>query len=255
MELAELKPVLAALMLPPAGPLLLALAGLALAARWRRTGLLLVFAAVGGVWLLSCHAVGLELARRLLPPTAPLAAAQLQQAQAIVVLGGGVLPEAPEYGEAQPAAPTLARLRYGVWLARRSGKPLAFAGGVGWAAAGTTAASEGEVARRIAQHEYGVALRWVDDRSRDTAQNAQHIAGLLQRDGIRRIVLVTHALHMPRALLTFRRTGLHVIPAPTQLPGWRERPLLEWLPSARGLALSREVLRERLALAFTEDLP
>lgn len=255
MELAELKPVLAALVLPPGAPLLLALAGLLLAARWRRFGMTLVVAAVGALWLLSCHAVGLELASRLLPRAAPLAPAQLGQAQAIVVLGGGVLPQAPEYGEAQPAAPTLARLRYGVWLARRSGKPLAFAGGVGWSAAGTGAASEGEVARRVAQQEYGIPLRWVDDRSRDTAENARQMAALLQREGVQRIVLVTDALHMPRALRAFTRSGLQVTPAPTQLPGWRERPLLEWLPSARGLTLSREVLRERLALRFTEDLP
>lgn len=255
MELAELKPVLAALVLPPAGPLLLALAGLLLSGRWRRLGMTLVVAAVGALWLLGCHAVGLELARRALPPVAPLVPAQLQQVQAIVVLGGGVLPEAPEYGEPQPAAATLARLRYAIWLARRSGKPLAFAGGVGWPAAGTGAASEGEVARRIAQQDYGVALRWIDDQSRDTAENAAHIATLLRQDGVQRIALVTDALHMPRALRAFARTGLQVTPAPTQLPGWRERSLLEWLPSSRGLALSRDVLRERLALAFTEDLP
>jgi uncharacterized SAM-binding protein YcdF (DUF218 family) len=255
MELAQFKPVLAALMLPPGGPLLLALAGLVLAARRRRFGMTLVAAAVAALWLLSCHAVSLELAGRMLPRVAPLAPAQLEQAQVIVVLGGGVLPEAPEYGEAQPAAPTLARLRYGVWLARRSGKPLAFAGGVGWAAAGTGAPSEGEVARRIAQQDYGMALRWVDGHSRDTAENAAQIAALLRRDGVQRIVLVTDALHMPRALRAFARTGLEVAPAPTQLPGWRERQLLEWLPSARGLLLSREVLRERLALAFTEHLP
>jgi uncharacterized SAM-binding protein YcdF (DUF218 family) len=253
MELAEFKPVLAALVLPPGGPLLLALVGFIMAARWRRLGMTLVAAALGALWLLSCHAVALELAGRLLPPVAPVAPAQLQQAQAIVVLGGGVLPDAPEYGEAQPAAPTLARLRYGVWLARRSGKPLAFAGGVGWSATGTGAASEGEVARRVAHEDYGMALRWVDDRSRDTAENAANMAALLQRDGVQRIVLVTDALHMPRASRVFSRTGLEVAPAPTQLPGWRERPLLEWLPSARGLLLCREVLRERLAMVLTED--
>lgn len=250
MDMNEWKPVLAALVLPPAGLLLLCLLGLWLAARWRRAGTTLALLGVLSLWLLSCHAVGLELAHRLLPAHAPVTAQQLQSVQAIVVLGGGVLPEAPEYGAAQPAGATLARLRYGVWLARGSGKPLAFAGGVGWTAVGTGAASEGQVARRVAQQDYGIALRWVDDQSRDTLENAQRVAALLRRDGVTRIALVTDGLHMQRALRAFGSTGLQLVAAPTQMPSWRERAVIEWLPSARGLELSRRVLLERLALAF-----
>lgn len=255
MELGTLKPVLSALVLPPAGPLLLALAGLLAMRRWRRGGAAAVLAGLAALWLLSCHAFALELARIALPLPAPLDASRLQAAQAIVVLGGGISPEAPEYGSPQPSAVTLSRLRYGVWLARRSGKPLAFAGGLGWAAQGTAAPSEGEVAARVAREEFGQVLRWVDDQSRDTRENARRIVPLLQRDGVTKAALVTDALHMTRALREFRAAGMEVIPAPTQVPGWRERGLLEWLPSAEGLVLSRYVLRERLALAFTPDLP
>lgn len=255
MELGTLKPVLSAMVLPPAGPLFLALAGLLVMRRWRRTGTAAVLAGLAMLWLFSCHAFGLWLARAVLPLPAPLDPARLQAAHAIVVLGGGISPDAPEYGKAQPSATTLNRLRYGIWLARRSGKPLGFAGGVGWAAQGTAAPSEGEVATRVAQEEFGQALRWVDDQSRDTRENARRIVPLLQRDGVTKAVLVTDALHMTRALREFRAAGLEVIPAPTQIPGWRERGLLEWLPSAEGLVLSRYVLRERLALAFTPDLP
>jgi uncharacterized SAM-binding protein YcdF (DUF218 family) len=255
MELGTFKPVLSALVLPPAGPLLLAAAGLLALRRWRRSGTAAVLAGLALLWLLSCHAFALELARLALPLPAPIDAARLQTTQAIIVLGGGVSPEAPEYGSAQPSAVTLNRLRYGIWLARSSGKPLAFAGGVGWAAQGTGAPTEGEVARRVAREEFGQTLRWVDDQSRDTRENARRIAALLQRDGVTAAALVTDALHMTRAVREFRAAGLEVVPAPTQLPTWRERGLLEWLPSAEGLVLSRYVLRERLALAFTPDLP
>src|SRR4051812_48559455 len=176
----EWKPLLAALVLPPAGPLLLVLLGLLLATWRKATGLLLAFVGVVLAWSLSTNGVALALAHHLLRAEAIAQPRQLEGVQAIVVLGGGVLPRAPEYGVAQPGPHTLARLRYGAWLAKRTGKPLAFAGGVGWAAAGTDTESEGSVARRVLHDEYGVNPRWLDDKSRDTAENAARLAPLLR---------------------------------------------------------------------------
>lgn len=250
MLIGELKPILTALALPPAAPMLLSLLGLAmLVGRRRRLGLSLAFAGLAALWLASCHAVGIWLAQVLLPLPPALSAAQLQPVQAIVVLGGGVLPHAPEYGAAQPAGPTLARLRYGAWLARASGKPVGFAGGVGWAAASTDVSTEGEVARRVMAQDWGVTLRWVDERSRDTTENAREMRLLMRADGVERIALVTHAWHMPRSVRAFEEAGFQVVlPAPTGFPVPTVRPLLEWLPSAEGLTLSRQVLREWLGL-------
>lgn len=248
MLIGELKPILTALVLPPALPLLLALLGLLLAARrWMRAGLTLATASVLALWFLSCNAVGVLLAAALLPQYEPIRPTELDRVQAIVVLGGGVLPQAPEYGVAQPSPFTLARLRYGALLARRTGKPLAFAGGVGWSSAGTEAPPESETALRTLQ-ELGVALRWNGARSRDTAENASELATLLVNQGVRRIALVTDTSHMPRAVLEFRRSGFDVVPAPTGFPVAQTRPLIEWLPSAEGLSLSRRVLREAIAL-------
>lgn len=243
----ELKPILTALVMPPAAPLLLALLGLLLAARRHlRTGLAIAFIGIAALWLLACHAVAAWLAASVLPQVEPARPAQLAQAQvqAIVVLGGGVLPRAPEYGVAQPGSYTLARLRYGAWLSRQAGKPVAFAGGVGWAA-GDDFPSEAEVARRTLL-EFGVALRWADAQSRDTAENAQRMHELLAREGITRIALVTDSWHMPRALLEFRRAGFTVTPAPNGFPATETRGLLTWLPSSEGVTLSRQVLREAL---------
>src|SRR5690606_32234594 len=104
--------------------------------------------------LLSTNGFALLLARQLMPQVVPAGLAQVRQVQAIVVLGGGVQAQAPEYGEAQPGPHTLQRLRYGAWLARQTGKPLGFAGGIGWAA-GAGAVPEGDVARRVLA-EYGL---------------------------------------------------------------------------------------------------
>lgn len=247
MSPGELKPLLTALALPPAGPLLLALLGLLLMARRWLAGAILSLLGIGALWFLSCNAVGVGLAHTLLPQVKPLnvRSAEMANVQAIVILGGGVLGQAPEYGLAQPSAATLERVRYGAWLARQTKKPLAFAGGVGWAA-GPNTTPEADVARTVLKDDYGLELRWADSRSRDTAENATRMAQAMRGDRIQRIALVTHASHMPRAVAAYQKAGFQVTPAPTGWPAPRERELLEWLPSVHGLELSRSVLREWL---------
>lgn len=243
----ELKPILTALVLPPAGPLLLLLLGLVVATRRKATGLLLAFVALSLAWASSTMGVALALSRVLLPEVVAVQPEALRPVQAIVVLGGGVVPQAAEYGVAQPGPHTLHRIRYGVWLARQTGKPLAFAGGLGWAAAGVHQASEGGVARRVLQEEYGLQPRWVDDRSRDTSENAARMAELLAPERIRHIALVTDATHMERAAAAFRAAGFQVLPAPTHFPVASQRDLLLWLPSASGVEWNRQLVREWLA--------
>lgn len=250
MALGELKPILASLVLPPASLLLLIGLGLLLAARRRAFGLALVWLGATLLWLLSCHAVAVWLALNLLPQTSPLAVAALKSSgvQAIVVLGGGVHPVAPEYGEPQAAPAAAMRLRYGVWLARQSGLPLAFAGGMGWGATDAQTLSEGEVARRAALQDYGLTLKWIDSQSRDTQENARFLRPLMQQDKVQRIALVTHASHMPRAVRAFEDAGFTVVAAPMGFILPSRTGLLEWLPSSDGLQASRVVLKEWLAL-------
>lgn len=247
---AELKPLLTALLLPPAGPLLLAFVGLLLMGRRWLSGALCSLVGIAALWFFSCNAVGVGLAHTLLPQVEPvnLRGAEMASVQAIVILGGGVIGQAPEYGGPKPSAPTLERLRYGVWLGRQASKPLAFAGGVGWAAAGTGVAAEADVAGAVLKDDYGLELRWSDSRSRDTAENARRMAEAMRGDKIQRIALVTHAWHMPRARAAYERAGFQVTPAPTGFAAPRERELLEWLPSVHGMELSRQVLREWLGL-------
>ena len=251
MEPGVLKPILASFALPPLFLLLLAFAGLVLASWKKHTGIALTAFSLVMLWLLSCHGAAVWLARVALPQVAPLTVPAMQAArvQAIVVLGGGLLPEAPEYGEPQPGAHTAARLRYGIWLARQSGLPLAFTGGLGWSANDSVPTSEEAVAARVALQEYAITLRWVESASRDTAENASLLAPLLKRDGVSRIALVTDAWHMPRAAAQFERQGFAVTPAPTGYVLPYRSGLLEWLPSASGLQASHDVLREYLAAA------
>ena len=251
MELGSLKPVLSSLAMPLALLPLLGLLGLVLIATHKRIGWFLCTAAFAALWLLSCQGTAVWLARSLLPQYPPVTLLQLKagQVQAIVVLGGGIYPQAPEYGTAQPGPATLARLRYGIWLSRQTGLPVAFSGGSGWAADTAVTNTEADVAARVAQEDYGFTLRWLEGQSRDTAENAQLIAPLLKRDGISRIALVTDVLHMPRAMVEFERTGLTITPAPTGFVLPTKSDLLQWLPSADGLRDSSRLMHELLGLA------
>lgn len=248
MELGELRALLSALVLPPAGPLLLILLGVLILRAQRRGGFVLALVGVALLWALSTHAVTVHLARWLLPPVQAVGLAELRRArvEAVIVLGGGVRPFAPEWGVPQPSAYTLDRLRYGVRLARLLNLPLGFTGGLGWS--GQSVSSEAEVARQVARQDFGLEIRWVEGESRDTRENAERMAALLRRDRIQRIALVTDAWHLPRATLQFRRQGLEVLPAPTGFVLPRDRDFMEWLPSGVGLATSRQVLREWVAL-------
>ena len=73
--------------------------------------------------------------------------------------------------------------------------------------------------------------RRVDDRSRDTAENATQMAALLQRDGVRRIALVTDAWHMPRAMGCFRHAGFTVTAYPVD---YRTSPRVVAIHSTAG---------------------
>ena len=155
MEPGELKPILAALVLPPTGPLLLALLGVVVALRRRGFGLFLVTLGIAASLLLSTNGFALVLARHLMPPVAATQPQALQSVQAIVILGGGVEAVAPEYGVAQPGEHTLQRLRYG---AEKITPELA----LGW----TTRGSARLLGRDDLGHprdrvvDGGIAMRW-----------------------------------------------------------------------------------------------
>lgn len=258
--LLALKPVLTALVLPAASGWL-CVAMLSIWA-WRRSAkqrapsarapLAVMLLCAAAMWLLSCPAVAVYLATHLLPQVAATTPEALknQHVQAIVVLGGGVEPHAPEYNSPNLKPDSMARLLYGRYLAQRTQLPLAYSGGVGWAGVGSQA-SEAEVAQQALTRLGGPNLRWQEGQSRDTRENAQFSAQLLKADGVTRIALVTHAWHMPRSVRQFEAAGLVVMPAPMGFIHSDERPVLQWLPSASGLRDSAWVLREWLGQRLT----
>lgn len=252
------KPVMAALVLPPLPFLLLLLVGARLMLPRRGLGWFVIILSVAGLWLSACLGMGQVLNQFLLKPPAALspetlaelkAAARAKQPVAIVVLGDGSEPLAPEYGISNLTPASVERLRYGLWLSRETGVPVAFSGGASWGQPERT--PEAQIASRIAAKEFGQPLKWLEDRSRDTRENALRTVPLLQQDGITRIVLVTHGWHMPRAVKMFELAAagtVKVDPAPMGLAQRNGNAVMEWLPTPQGYSRVQKALRELLAL-------
>jgi uncharacterized SAM-binding protein YcdF (DUF218 family) len=226
-----LRRLLETLVLPPASVLLLLLLGALLRRRWPRAGRTLQGLAIAWLLAASMPAVGGFLLCSLqqappLPAQGPLPAAG-----AIVVLSAEGDRRGREYGHAVAGPMTMQRLRYGAFLQRRTGLPLLVSGGV----PGHDSISLAAMMAAAAREEFGVAVRWLEERSYDTWENAAFSAELLRRDGVDTVLLVSSAWHLPRAAAAFRAHGLHVVEAPT---GFRADPVegwTAWLPHWSGL--------------------
>ena len=236
------KAVLKALVLPPCGPLLVSLTGLAIVRRRPRTGRFLAALGVITLLLLSLPAVAWLLVRTLYDGPA-FETADAATAQAVVILGGGVR-RAPEWGGDTMNRLTLERVRYGARVARLTKLPLLVSGGSTYGAT-----PEAWLMRDALRNELGTDVRWVEDTSRTTAQNAARTARILRANGIDRVVLVTHSFDVPRASAEFASHGIAVVPAPTSVPAPYVDSLSDFLPSMAALQESYYALYEMLANA------
>ena len=251
------KPVLGALLLPPVPFIAMVLTGLFMVSKRRILAWFLVLSGSAGLWLMGTSAAAVALERGVLRPPAALTPAEiaaLKQAPraAIVVLGGGRIEVASEYGMSSLNARSIERLRYGIHLGRQTGLPVAFSGGVGYGA--RPGPSEAEVAARIAEREFGFKLRWTETASRDTRENALRSVALLRQQGVNHIVLVTQAYHMPRALKNFKSAAaspgspMRVTAAPMDVVPRGPQEFMSWMPSLIGYQQTRLNLHEWLGL-------
>ncbi|ATQ75516.1 hypothetical protein CR152_14050 [Massilia violaceinigra] len=236
------------LLVPPMSLIVLILAGYALRRRWPRCG-----RAVSGVgWatllVLSTNAGSLLLVRPLEGLTAPLADARASGAQAIVVLAAGNVHAAPEYGADIPDEVALVRLRYAARLQHATGLPLLVSGGNGEPEKGIP--PKASTMARALREDFRTAVTWTEERSADTTQNAACSAAILKAAGVRRVLLVTHAMHMPRAERAFVAAGLEVVPAPTMFYARSALSPLMFVPGWSGMFRSYYATHEWIGLAW-----
>lgn len=205
--------------------------------RWRRAllvlGLLLLVAA-SNLWLATTQAGAALLLAALRWQSSPVSVDTVREkAQAIAVLGGRT-----------------SRIEHGARLHLATGVPLLIVGR-GSGASGFRA--ESEKMEDVLLRQYGVGPRWVETESRDTRENARFAWCLVSSMGVRRVVLVTHPHHMPRARREFERAGFDVIPAPTPDAGppWPSFTWSNFVPSRQGLKAARQPVHEWIGILLS----
>ena len=153
----------------------------------------------------------------------PFSAPQAKEAQAIVVLTG-----------------RNASMLEAARLHRQTGLPVLASGGDGEAAA----------IKNHLEKNLQTPVKWTEGNSLNTEQNARFSADILAEAQVRKIILVTHAMHMRRAQAMFADQGFEVVPAPTDFSAWPELRWRDLLPSSEGRKLAKSALHEVFGLAF-----
>jgi uncharacterized SAM-binding protein YcdF (DUF218 family) len=232
---------IAAFLLPPLNLLLLLGLGLLLLRRRPKVGKALLIAGFALMWLFSTPFVVENGMHWLESENNPVAYPSADQAQAIVVLGGSLYFHAPEYGgESTVNGITLQRLSYGAKLHRETGLPILVTGG-----AVNEHLPEGVLMQRRMKADFQVPVRWAEDKSINTFENARFSKQILEQEGINKIYLVTHAWHMPRSVMAFHNAGFEVIPAPMAFTTRYQTDVFSFIPSA-GAMLDAYILTHEL---------
>lgn len=166
---------------------------------------LLLQAAAGNIWVSNSLVGALESIHPAPDPS--------ESADAIVVLGGGTEPavsprdsvEVKEQGD---------RVLYAARLYKHGRAPLVVTtGGLVAKSGGESFYESSDAARLLTELGVPSAAIVEESRSRSTAQNAANVRPILESLGVKRVFLVTSALHMPRAVMLFGDSGVEVIPA------------------------------------------
>lgn len=162
-------------------------------------------------------------------------------AQAIIILAGGSRANAQEYQADTVSRYSLERARYGAELHRVTGLPILLTGGV----LGAVAQPESVLMQQVLEESFHLTAKWLEKLSRNTEENAKYSSAMLQKEGVNKVFLVTHAWHMPRAVMSFNKYGLEIVPAPMGVSAHSSKPMFELLlPSIASLQKSTLMLRE-----------
>lgn len=237
---------ISAFLLPPLNLLLILLTGIGLIYRFPGFARRLIIASFALFWLASTPYLAEGALHLIEAQTTPLKQG-VPTAHAIVILGGGTYFKAPEYaGQDTISEATLTRLRYGARLQRELQLPILVTGGKPLG----NSSSEAQQMRAALEQDFQVPVRWTEDASDNTLENARYSYQTLQKSGINKIYLVTHAWHMPRSAAAFRQAGFKVIEAPTAFTTRYQIDALAFIPRAESLKDSKYFVHEVIGLLW-----
>ena len=164
-----------------------------------------------------------------------------KQAQAIVVLGGGLRDSKELYGDLAVTPMALERLRYAAYLYQQTTLPILVTG------SSPNGNSEAKEMARELDMFFHTPTQWLEEKALTTIQNAEFTKALLAKQQINKIILVTHQWHMRRAKLLFEQQGFDVLPANVGsgiTPDSYELNVMHFIPQAGAMASSMQAIKE-----------
>lgn len=203
--------------------------------RWNRAGVVMLWSGLAALGLLGFPAMPDALLRPLENRYPVPAAGAVDRHVGIIVLGGALQHPDSFVAHGQvPLGEAAERMTVPVGLLRKHPNlELVFSGGEGRLLA--TGVTESELARAFYQQQgLDMAKVRLEDGSRNTRENAQQVAKLLDDRCKEPWLLVTSAWHMPRAMNEFEAVGCRVTPYPVDFrtgasSSWTEYSLVNSL--------------------------
>ncbi|EQA36638.1 hypothetical protein LEP1GSC047_3227 [Leptospira inadai serovar Lyme str. 10] len=204
------------------------------------------------LWICSTDSFSQWLVTGLEEKHPPVAIKTLPTADAIVVLGGAI-DNLALYGDRPQLGSAAERMTDAVILYREHKAPkIVFTGGSGHLLFQARKESE---AAEIFLNSLGVpkSALVLESESRNTKENAEFTAEIFRKRGWKSMILITSAFHMERSLRVFGKTGLNVIPWPTDYSSQVKVLTLDsFVPSAHTLSTTSTVWKERIGLLVYE---
>jgi len=104
--------------------------------------------------------------------------------------------------------------------------------------------------KAVLEREFTVPVKWIETVARNTRENAYNSFAILQKEGIDRIILVTHAWHMPRAAREFEQAGFKISPAATGYTTRHRTDIFVLIPTAAALQKSSLFFHEVIGIGW-----
>jgi uncharacterized SAM-binding protein YcdF (DUF218 family) len=219
---------------PPTIFIVLCLLGPLAALVWRRTGIAIALTSGLCLFAAATPALSSYLLRQLEAEIAEHG--DFAAAQAIVVLGGDVLAAKDDEHHDMLGPASLERVLYAA---------AAYCGVLGRAHQ-----SLASLMKEILENEIGIPVTWTENESETTWENAALTARLLMPAGISTVVVITNSAHLPRALWSFERAGLHAVPWPVRRTPARWDEFYDFLPSLNALQDTFYAVHEMIGGAY-----
>jgi len=204
-----------------------------------------LFVSVGVFWIFTTPIVSSHMVASLEKKFLPVPIDKSPTADAIVVLGGSIVgPDSPRIDIELTGSSD--RILHAARLYRAGKAPIVIATG------GAMDSQSEAYAMKAQLTEWGVPKKNViiETESLNTYRNAVNSKPLLDKRRVKRVLLVTSAIHMPRALATFRTLGINAIPSPTDYleVDRKKYEIKDFLPDIDGLGKTSLAVKEYLGL-------